>query len=61
MFKELLAYVLPKEIIDSFDLVKLEEKDKTLHLPTLTVFSFPSTNPCLIHSELRSCFFKIAL
>ena len=32
MFKELLAYVLPKEIIESFDLVKLEEKDKTLHL-----------------------------
>jgi len=32
MFKELLAYVLPKEIIDSFNLVKLEEKDKTLHL-----------------------------
>jgi len=32
MFKELLAYVLPKEIIESFDLVKMEEKEKTLHL-----------------------------
>jgi len=32
MFKKLLAYVLPKEIIESFDLVKLEEKEKTLHL-----------------------------
>jgi len=32
MFKELLVHVLPKEIIESFNLVKLEEKEKTLHL-----------------------------
>ena len=32
MFKDLLSFVLPKEIIASFDLVKLEEKEETLHL-----------------------------
>jgi len=32
MFKELLRYVLPKEIIESFDLVGLQEKEETLHL-----------------------------
>jgi len=32
MFKELLHYVLPQEIVDSFDLVNLQECEKTLHL-----------------------------
>jgi len=32
MYKELLRYVLPKEIIGFFDLVKLEEQEETLHL-----------------------------
>ena len=32
MFKELLRYVFPKEIIDSFDLVNLHEEKETLHL-----------------------------
>ena len=32
MFKELLRYVLPKEIVESFDLVDLQEKEKILHL-----------------------------
>ena len=32
MFKELLRYVLPKEIVESFDLVDLQEKGKILHL-----------------------------
>jgi hypothetical protein len=32
MFKNLLYYVLPKEIIDSFELVKIEEQEETLHL-----------------------------
>ena len=32
MIQELLNYVLPKEIVASFDLVKLEEQDETLHL-----------------------------
>jgi hypothetical protein len=32
MFKELLPYVLPKEIIESFDLVNLQDKEEILHL-----------------------------
>jgi hypothetical protein len=32
MFKELLRYVLPKEIAESFDLVDLQEQEETLHL-----------------------------
>jgi len=32
MFKELLPYVLPKEIVESFDLVNLQEEKETLHL-----------------------------
>jgi transposase len=32
MFKALLQYVLPKEIIDSFDLVNLQDEEETLHL-----------------------------
>jgi hypothetical protein len=32
MFTELIRYVLPKEIIDSFELVNLQESDATLHL-----------------------------
>jgi hypothetical protein len=32
MFKELLYYVLPKAIVESFDLVNLDEKENTLHL-----------------------------
>jgi len=32
MVKELLHYVLPKEIVDNFDLVNLQEKEDTLHL-----------------------------
>ena len=32
MFKELLRYVLPEEIVDSFDLVNLQEHKETLHL-----------------------------
>jgi len=32
MTKELLRYVLPKEIVDNFDLVNLQEKEDTLHL-----------------------------
>jgi hypothetical protein len=31
MFKELLRYVLPEEIVESFDLVNLEEQKETLH------------------------------
>jgi hypothetical protein len=32
MFKELLPYVLPKEIAESFELIKLQESEETLHL-----------------------------
>ena len=32
MFKDLLRYVLPKELVDSFDLVNLQECEETLHL-----------------------------
>jgi len=32
MFKELLHYVFPKEIVESFDLVNLQEQEETLHL-----------------------------
>ena len=32
MVKELLHYVFPKEIVEFFDLVNLEEKEETLHL-----------------------------
>ena len=32
MYKELLRYVFPKELFDSFDLVDIEEKEDTLHL-----------------------------
>jgi hypothetical protein len=32
MFKELLPYVLPKEIIESFDLVNLQDKEEILYL-----------------------------
>ena len=32
MFKELLRYVLPKELVDFFDLVNLQENTETLHL-----------------------------
>ena len=32
MLKELLSYVLPKEIVSSFDLVDLQETEGTLHL-----------------------------
>jgi len=32
MFKELLRYVLPSEIVDRFDLVDLQEQGETLHL-----------------------------
>ena len=32
MFEELLRYVLPKEIIESFDLVDLQEQEESLHL-----------------------------
>ena len=32
MTKELLRYVLPKEIVDNFDLVNLQEKENTLYL-----------------------------
>jgi hypothetical protein len=31
MFKELLHYVLPREIVESFDLVNLQEHEETLH------------------------------
>jgi hypothetical protein len=37
MFKELLRYVLPKEIVESFDLVDLQEKEK-IGLPSLCVY-----------------------
>jgi len=32
MIKELLRYVLPKEVVDSFDLVNLHKEEETLHL-----------------------------
>ncbi|MCL2596869.1 MAG: hypothetical protein FWD66_04270 [Paludibacter sp.] len=32
MFKELLHYVLPPKIVDSFALVDLQEQGETLHL-----------------------------
>ena len=32
MFKELLRYVFPKELFDSFDLVDIEEKEDTVHM-----------------------------
>jgi hypothetical protein len=32
MYKELLRYVLPQEIIDYFDLTNLQNKEETLHL-----------------------------
>jgi len=32
MFKALLRYVLPSEIVDTFDLVDLQEDGETLHL-----------------------------
>ena len=32
MFQELIHYVLPEEIVESFDLVNLREEEKTLHL-----------------------------
>ena len=32
MFKGLLRYVLPKEIVESFDLINLQEEKDTLHL-----------------------------
>ena len=32
MFGELLRYVLPKEIIESFNLVDLQEQAESLHL-----------------------------
>ena len=32
MLKELLSYVLPKELIASFELVDLQEKEEVLHL-----------------------------
>ena len=32
MFKDLLRYVLPKELVDFFDLVNLQECEETLHL-----------------------------
>jgi hypothetical protein len=32
MFNELLRYVLPKEVVESFDLVDLQEQEETLHL-----------------------------
>ena len=35
MFKELIHYVLPEEIVESFDLVNLREEEKTLHLYVL--------------------------
>jgi hypothetical protein len=32
MIKELLPYILPKELVESFELVDLQEKEETLHL-----------------------------
>jgi len=32
MFKELLRYVLPKELVDFFDLVNLQEQEGSLHM-----------------------------
>ena len=32
LIKELFRYVLPKEIVESFDLVNLQEEEETLHL-----------------------------
>jgi len=32
MLKELLRYVLPQEIVDTFDLVNIQECEETLHL-----------------------------
>jgi len=32
MFKDLSRYVFPQEIVDSFDLVNLQEEGETLHL-----------------------------
>jgi hypothetical protein len=32
MIKELLRYVLPKEIVEFFELVSIQEKEETLHL-----------------------------
>jgi hypothetical protein len=32
MFKELLRYVLPQEIVDFFDLVDIQEQEEILHL-----------------------------
>ena len=32
MYKELLRYVLPSEIVSFFDLVNLQESEETLHL-----------------------------
>ena len=32
MYKELLRYVLPKEIVEFFDLIDLQENEDTLHL-----------------------------
>ena len=32
MFEELLRYVLPKDLVESFNLVNIQEQDETLHL-----------------------------
>ncbi|MCL2598056.1 MAG: hypothetical protein FWD66_10510 [Paludibacter sp.] len=47
MFKELLRYVLPSEIVDRFDLVDLQEQGETLHSLTHSlrmIFSKNSIN-----------------
>jgi len=41
MYKELLRYVLPSETVASFDLVKLQESEETLHLYLDEINSVP--------------------